>query len=424
MRRDHLAVVRLLRTRGGGRRRLAAFTAAESTWPCVAGGVAAFVATYLSVWAVWGRPVAQTSLSGGLPTALVLTVLAALVVSCVLRWQPATDDRAPWRLVTAAAVATIAAAVLGASRGSTSVEPGAPADPLVSMLPVLTAVAAGLLAARCSPLLPRGLVHLLPKRAAAARLAVAGGGRQPLRAAATVAVLAATCCSVVFAGAYRSTAPGRVRSARGAVLPRRGSGSGATSERGRSHPADRYRSTTVRAHSEVSNQEVQQITGRSVRPVQILQDDDQRVPSGAALEQQQHLLEQPTPAQLAIGIGVVITELGKQPGKSPLTATRRYLSDRRDADHPNQSPELAVDERAERRDRPRRDRCNHPRPPEADAPSPAVKSRTRRVLPHPGLRDRPAYAADAGCGLRIRPGRLQNGSVVRTTPPAWGSPAD
>lgn len=205
VRRDHLAVVRLLRTRGGTRRRLAAFTAAEAIWPCLAGALVGAVTAYVVAWQAWGQPAAGAGLSGGLLTALILTVVAAVVVGSVLRWLPATDERGPWRTVTAVAVATIAAAALGASRGSANVDPGAPADPLVSLLPVLTAVAGGLLAARAWPVIFRVLGWLLPRRASGARLALAGAVRQPLRAAATVAVLAATCCSVVFAGTYRAT---------------------------------------------------------------------------------------------------------------------------------------------------------------------------------------------------------------------------
>ena len=205
VRRDHLTVVRLLRTRGGTRRGRAAFTAAEATWPCLAGALLGGATAYLVAWRAWGQPVARAGLSGGLLTAAILTAVAALVVAGVLRWVPATDERGPWRTVTTVAVATAAAAALGASRGDANVEPGAPADPLVSLLPVLTAVAGGLLAARCWPVIPRVLVWLLPRRASGARLALASAVRQPLRAAATVAVLAATCCSVVFVGAYRAT---------------------------------------------------------------------------------------------------------------------------------------------------------------------------------------------------------------------------
>ncbi|MGB9377655.1 MAG: hypothetical protein WCB04_09095, partial [Mycobacteriales bacterium] len=160
VRPDHLAVIRLLRTRGGSRRRQAAFTAAEASWPCVAGAFVGAAVAYFVALLAWGRSVAGAGLSGGLLTAIVLTAVAAVAVSGVLRWLPNGDHRGPWRTVTAVALAMIAAAALGASRGTASVEPGAPADPLVSLLPVLTAVAGGLLAARSWPLIPRLLLVL------------------------------------------------------------------------------------------------------------------------------------------------------------------------------------------------------------------------------------------------------------------------
>ena len=104
-----------------------------------------------------------------------------------------------------AAIATVAAALLAGSRGTTGVETGSSPDVLVTLLPVLVALAGGLLAARCWPFVPGVLARVLPRRAAGFRLALAGAGRRPLRAAATVAVLAATSTSVVFAVGYRTT---------------------------------------------------------------------------------------------------------------------------------------------------------------------------------------------------------------------------
>lgn len=205
IRRDHLGVLRLLRTRGATRAQLAGFSATEAAWPVLAGALAGLLSAYLAALLQWGRPVAGSGLSGGARTAGLLAGVALVAVGATLRWQPRTGERGAWRAVALTAGATFAVVGLAASRGSTAVQPGAPVDPLVSLLPVLTAVGAGLLAACAWPLAPRLLAGLVPPRAAAARLALAGAGRQPLRSAATVAVLAATCCSVVFAGSYRAT---------------------------------------------------------------------------------------------------------------------------------------------------------------------------------------------------------------------------
>ena len=204
-RRDHLAVIRLLLTRGATPAQLTGFSLAEALWPALLGAAVGVVGAYLAALAVWDRTVAAAGLTGGLPTSALLAVIAVAAVGLTLRWSPATGERAAWQAVSVAAAATIGAALLAASRGTTGVETGASPDALVTLLPVLTSLAGGLLAARCWPVVPRVLARLLPRRAAGFRLALAGAGRRPLRAAATVAVLAATSASVVFAVGYRTT---------------------------------------------------------------------------------------------------------------------------------------------------------------------------------------------------------------------------
>ena len=203
-RRDHLAVNRLLLTRGATPGQLAAFTLGEAVWPVIGGAVLGVLAAYSAALAGWGSGAAAAGISGGLPTAALLTVAAAVAVAVTLRWAPAAGERAGWQMVTVAATAMIGAALLAASRGPAA-DAGSTADPLVSLLPVLAAVAGGLLAARCWPLVPRHLNRLIPARTPGWRLALAGAGRRPLRAAATAAVLAATSASVIFALGYRTT---------------------------------------------------------------------------------------------------------------------------------------------------------------------------------------------------------------------------
>jgi hypothetical protein len=76
---------------------------------------------------------------------------------------------------------------------------------LIIALPVLSAIFAGLLAARLWAPLARFVERALPRRSVAGRIALLGSIRRPLRALATTAFLTGAVASVVFAGAYRST---------------------------------------------------------------------------------------------------------------------------------------------------------------------------------------------------------------------------
>lgn len=205
IRRDHLAVIRLLLTRGATPSQLTRFSVAEALWPTFVGAAVGVFGAYVGALLFWDRGVAAAGLTGGLQTSLLLAALAAAAVGLTLRWAPAAGERAAWQAVSVAAVATVAAALLAGSRGTTGVETGSSPDALVTLLPVLASLAGGLFAARCWPFVPRVLARILPRRAAGFRLALAGAGRRPLRAAATVAVLAATSASVVFAVGYRTT---------------------------------------------------------------------------------------------------------------------------------------------------------------------------------------------------------------------------
>ena len=70
-------------------------------------------------WRIWDRTVAAAGLTGGLPTSALLAVIAVAAVGLTLRWSPATGERAAWQAVSVAAAATIGAAVLASSRGTT-----------------------------------------------------------------------------------------------------------------------------------------------------------------------------------------------------------------------------------------------------------------------------------------------------------------
>jgi hypothetical protein len=184
VRRDHLAVIRLLLTRGATPGQLSRFSVVEALWPSLVGAAVGVFGAYVGALVYWDSSVAAAGLTGGLPTSALLAALAVGAVGLTLRWAPAAGERAAWQAVSVAAVATVAAALLAGSRGTTGVEAGSSPDALVTLLPVLASLAGGLLAARCWPIMPRVLARILPRRAAGFRLALAGAGRRPLRGAA------------------------------------------------------------------------------------------------------------------------------------------------------------------------------------------------------------------------------------------------
>jgi hypothetical protein len=78
----------------------------------------------------------------------------------------------------------------------------------------------------------------------------------------------------------------------------------------------------------VTNQERQKVRGRTIRPVQVLDEQDHRAGFGQALQQDEHLLEQPRPCLARIIRPGRLAELRQQPGQLPGRAARQQLSDR------------------------------------------------------------------------------------------------
>ena len=78
----------------------------------------------------------------------------------------------------------------------------------------------------------------------------------------------------------------------------------------------------------VTDQECQQVRGRTVRPVQVLDEQDHRAGFGQALQQDEHLLEQPRPRLAGVICPGRLAELRQQPGQLPGRAARQQLSDR------------------------------------------------------------------------------------------------
>lgn len=198
-RRDHRAVVALLRRRGATNGRLSVFTGLTAIVPVVLGTAIGLLCGF----AVAG---ANAFHGGALIPIAATAVAAAAILAGTLSWAP---DH-PWRVLDGVVVAGAAVAVFALARGAVTVSGlQQRTDPLLVALPILAVVCGGLLAGRIFPLLvPAGVraARRLPKRwELPVRLGLSGAARRPLRAVATVAFLAAATGIVVFAGGYRAT---------------------------------------------------------------------------------------------------------------------------------------------------------------------------------------------------------------------------
>ena len=209
LRRSHQSVLELLDRRGATQSVKALFTGVEALWP-VLGGIAIGLAAALGATAVLGHVEhigTRALLAGARSDGLVVTVLAVavaawIVVAIGLRCR---DPRLPGRRLNAldgVIVAALCAIALAVSRGASSAdELGVRSDPLLALLPVLSVLCGGLVAARLAPL----VLRLVPARSLVGRLALSGVLRRPLRPLAAIAFLCATVALVVFAGTYRAT---------------------------------------------------------------------------------------------------------------------------------------------------------------------------------------------------------------------------
>lgn len=236
LRRRQQFVWRLLTRRGAGRIQLVAAPVLQ-----VAVVVAAGVLAGIAAGAGWvAVRIADGAGSGGrgavvadavgqaAPTAVWFGLVAVGLTVAVALWPPGIE-RATRLVVDVITVGAVAVTVLvltdSASRGSGGT--GA----LTTSVTTLIAVTAGLVAARCWPLVtalvgwagtgPRktrravdpvagparsaGRRPTRGRRVVVARLAVLGGRRRSLGPAVAAGFIAAATCSVVFAGAYRAT---------------------------------------------------------------------------------------------------------------------------------------------------------------------------------------------------------------------------
>ena len=211
LRRDQGELFTVLRRRGAGPRQVGALAVLEAALVVVVGALVGLALGAAAAAVLGGRDgldgaaTAGQAVVGSLAGVLVLVLASLALVVATLLW-PADADRRAWRLLDAVLVVAVLLIAVALSRGGVgvgSLDEGI--DPLLVLLPLLVALVTGLCAARLWPLLARPAQHVLPRRWLAARLALLGGLRQPLRVAGTTAFLAATVCSVVFAGAYEST---------------------------------------------------------------------------------------------------------------------------------------------------------------------------------------------------------------------------
>jgi hypothetical protein len=207
LRRDHAAVVDLVRRRGGTRSGVAALTAVQAAVPVLAGTaagllVAGVLAGFRAAAAgLPGGPSAREAVAGSVVPVLVGALGAAAVVAATLtaRAGSAVTVR---RVLDLTVLAGVAAAALALARGSVT---AGQADPVLLALPVIGVVCGGLAAGRVWPLGLTPVARLLPARWLGTRLGLLAALRRPLRPVATVAFLAAAVAVVVFAGAYRAT---------------------------------------------------------------------------------------------------------------------------------------------------------------------------------------------------------------------------
>lgn len=200
LRRRQLLTARQLLRRGASTAQVWLTTV---TQPLLAVAVGTLAGAGVATVVVWARlrpvvpdpwPAAGRAAVSGLPTLVALGAAAVLVSVAVLRW-PAAAERST-QLVLDMALLTLGLAIVLLISGA----PG----PLAAGLVALVAGTAGLLAGR----LWRPVLGLLTRRRAlgpVGRVAVLGARRRPLLATVTTGFVAAACCTLVFAGAYRGS---------------------------------------------------------------------------------------------------------------------------------------------------------------------------------------------------------------------------
>jgi hypothetical protein len=214
LRGDAVAERRRLERRGARRGQVWLFALAEGGWIALLGVVAGALAGIVIGAAVCnsaGLP-AGAVLSHSLLTGQALLLgLAALAVSVLLVVVVLLLPDGPTRyggvLADGVAVAGLAALLLAAARGATSIgtTTEAGSDPLLPLLPLLVALVAGVAVARLLGPAMRFVERRVRGASAAVRIAVVSVAREPLPAAIAAAFLAVALGLGFFATAYGQT---------------------------------------------------------------------------------------------------------------------------------------------------------------------------------------------------------------------------
>jgi hypothetical protein len=210
LRREHAVLVRVLQMRGGRRLAITVMTSAIAATVAVVAAVVGLASGVLAGWAMAriAELAPHTVLAGVVDSILPvvgLVVAATALATAVLLWA---DTRAAtaWHGIEIAAAVVLAGIALAVSRGGVSADAlGHGPDPLLVVLPALSAVAAGLVVARLWPGFVQLLDRVLPGTSFSRSAGLLSAVRRPLRAVATAGFVAAAITLAVFATGYRST---------------------------------------------------------------------------------------------------------------------------------------------------------------------------------------------------------------------------
>ncbi len=208
MRRRQQLVVHLLNRRGASTVQLSLSPVLQAAVVIAAGLVAGALAGTGAVLLLATRtppgrsPIARAALSDALPT-LAWLGLAAVVLTVAVSLWPVDAERATRVALDCLLVASVGLVVLVLG-GRAGGQEGT--GPLTTSVATVISLAAGLLAARCWPLLVGAFRRFRsPTRGVVWQLAVLGVQRRALAPAVAAGFLAAATCAVVFAGSYSAT---------------------------------------------------------------------------------------------------------------------------------------------------------------------------------------------------------------------------
>jgi hypothetical protein len=214
LRRDARAEFGRLERHGARAWQLRLEAAIEAAWVTGLGVLAGAAVGAAAIAAAAGRSGLSTPaiLRHSLATPTGLAVLlavwagAAVLLVAVERVDAESTRLGPVHALDLLALAAVAAALLAASRGSsTEASLQAGSDPLLALLPGLAAIAAGAIAARLAGPALRVAGRSIRRGPVAVRLALVSLGRQGGRPALVVAFVTAALGLAVFALSYRDT---------------------------------------------------------------------------------------------------------------------------------------------------------------------------------------------------------------------------